>query len=660
MPGQRTDLRTIRDRLQRNTWQTLGRQRELDMLLRCLDEDAPLVVHVHGASGIGKSALLGTFAAQARGRGAHVVTLECAAIEPTPAGFLRSLSEVLSHDVKTAEEAGEALAGGGRGVALLLDQYEVLTLLDVWMRQSFVPALPDSVRIILGSRLAPAAHWITAPDWYGLFRPLQLEPLDDETARALVGRAGVNGEAAQRVVEFAHGHPLALKMASTLASGTELHRGAPLVAVLHHLARLYLGEIENEDVREVLRASCVVRRITHPLIAAVGPDARTSDLMARLADIPFIEVDDGGLVMHDAIREAVAADFEAGDPMGFRAARRSAWHHLRAAAKGAQGGELWRYTADLIYLLRNPVVRDAFFPRETAPLAVEPARPEHGQAIVRIASLHEPPEGSQVLERWWTHVPQVFSVVLHPGGEVAGFYALFDPTKVPEELVLADPLARQWWSHARETRRPHGHTALFLRRWLSGADGERPSLVQASAWLDIKRRYMELRPRLRSVYLGLADPAPYAEVASQLGFRMLPGSGASMGTVSYSTAMLDMGPASVDGWLSWLLDTELGSDSDDILDLGGRALRLEDGAVPLTRLEFELMRYLWLRQGAAVSRQDLLTDVWGLNFDGGSNVVDTVVATLRRKLGKRAGVIGTVRGYGYVCRETRSVGHRSS
>lgn len=650
-------MRMIRDRLQHNSWQTLGRQRELDMLLRCLNEDAPLIVHVHGVAGIGKSALLEAFAGQARGRGVHVVTMECDAIEPTPSGFLRSLSELLSGDLKTAEEAGEALACGGRRVALLLDQYEVLNLLDVWMRRSFAPSLPDSVRIILASRLAPAAHWIMAPDWHGLYRPMQLKPLDDETAQSLVGRAGVIGEAARRVVEFAHGHPLALKMASTLASGAGLHRGAPLDAVLHHLARLYLGEIEDGDVRQVLWASCVVRQITRPLIEAVGPGARAGDLMARLARIPFIEVDGGGLVMHDAIREAVAAEFEATDPIGFRASRRSAWHHLRAAAKGAKGGELWRYTADLIYLLRNPVVRDAFFPRETAPLAVEPARPEHGEAIVRIASLHEPPEGTRILERWWTNASQVFSVVLYPDGEVAGFYALFDPAKVSEQLLLSDPLAARWWSHAREVRRPHGQISLFLRRWLSGADGERPSLVQASAWLDIKRQYMELRPRLRRVYLGLADPAPYAKVATQLGFRMLPENGASIGTVSYSTAMLDMGPASVDGWLSWLLDMELGADGDEILDLGSRALRLEDGLVPLTRLEFELMRYLWLRQGAAVSRQDLLTDVWGLNFDGGSNVVDAVVAALRRKLGKRAEVIGTVRGYGYICRETRRVGH---
>lgn len=51
-----------------------------------------------------------------------------------------------------------------------------------------------------------------------------------------------------------------------------------------------------------------------------------------------------------------------------------------------------------------------------------------------------------------------------------------------------------------------------------------------------------------------------------------------------------------------------------------------------------------------VSRQELLDHVWSLSFDGGSNVVDTVAAGLRRELGPQAELIGTRRGHGYVCR----------
>ena len=48
-----------------------------------------------------------------------------------------------------------------------------------------------------------------------------------------------------------------------------------------------------------------------------------------------------------------------------------------------------------------------------------------------------------------------------------------------------------------------------------------------------------------------------------------------------------------------------------------------------------------------MERAALLRDVWGYDWTGGSNVVEVVVSSLRRKLGDDAGTIETVRGVGY-------------
>ena len=69
------------------------------------------------------------------------------------------------------------------------------------------------------------------------------------------------------------------------------------------------------------------------------------------------------------------------------------------------------------------------------------------------------------------------------------------------------------------------------------------------------------------------------------------------------------------------------------------------GAVPLTRLEFLLLRELAEHVGHSVSKGQLLASVWGYDFDPGSNVVDVCVRRLRSKLG--FGLIKTVRGEGY-------------
>jgi DNA-binding response OmpR family regulator len=48
-----------------------------------------------------------------------------------------------------------------------------------------------------------------------------------------------------------------------------------------------------------------------------------------------------------------------------------------------------------------------------------------------------------------------------------------------------------------------------------------------------------------------------------------------------------------------------------------------------------------------VTRVDLLEEVWGYEYDGGSNVVDSIVRSLRKKLGDYAAAIETVTGVGY-------------
>ena len=69
--------------------------------------------------------------------------------------------------------------------------------------------------------------------------------------------------------------------------------------------------------------------------------------------------------------------------------------------------------------------------------------------------------------------------------------------------------------------------------------------------------------------------------------------------------------------------------------------------MPLTPLEFGVLRHLSGRAGKVITRQEFLRDVWGTGFTGGSNVVDVVMRSLRRKLGDGASCLQTVRGSGY-------------
>ncbi len=81
------------------------------------------------------------------------------------------------------------------------------------------------------------------------------------------------------------------------------------------------------------------------------------------------------------------------------------------------------------------------------------------------------------------------------------------------------------------------------------------------------------------------------------------------------------------------------------LDLRTRRATVDGAEIELSAREFLLAETLVRHRGAVLSREQLLSHVWGLDFDPGSNVVDVYVGYLRRKLGRD--VIETVRGVGY-------------
>ena len=157
---------------------------------------------------------------------------------------------------------------------------------------------------------------------------------------------------------------------------------------------------------------------------------------------------------------------------------------------------------------------------------------------------------------------------------------------------------------------------------------------------------MEMRPHLRRVYLSVRDLDTYGPAACQLGFKTLPELDVSLDGETFHSALLDLGPSSVDGWLAQQLATELGVADDDILDAAAHELVLEGRRVALTPLEYSVIAYLQQNEGKPVSRASLIENVWGYSHVG-SNVVETVVRSLRKKLGERASAIDTVRGVGY-------------
>jgi DNA-binding response OmpR family regulator len=84
-----------------------------------------------------------------------------------------------------------------------------------------------------------------------------------------------------------------------------------------------------------------------------------------------------------------------------------------------------------------------------------------------------------------------------------------------------------------------------------------------------------------------------------------------------------------------------------VIDMEAREVRADGDTVALSRKEYDLLVYLADNYNISLSRDQILESVWGYDYLGSSNTVDTHVGRLRTKLGKCGSYIITLRGYGY-------------
>lgn len=115
------------------------------------------------------------------------------------------------------------------------------------------------------------------------------------------------------------------------------------------------------------------------------------------------------------------------------------------------------------------------------------------------------------------------------------------------------------------------------------------------------------------------------------------------------------GPAEVDARIRLALSREAATDDEPVrvqasgitIDEQSYSAKLHGRALDLTYKEFQLLHFLATHPSRVFTREQLLSEVWGYDYFGGTRTVDVHVRRLRAKLGDHEQVIGTVRNVGY-------------
>lgn len=487
--------------------------------------DAPRVLHVSGAGGIGKSALLRAVARDAVADGHPVAHVD---------GRLIGAA---------VDEVGAALrsATGAPGAVVIVDEADAVAGLHLVLRD-LVAGLPDDVVVVIAGRRAPGREWYEDALEH-VVDHRRLDPLGDDDARELVARHGAPVDDPAALVEWAGGHPLALTLGTRAggpprANGERAELGDRLVA---HLAATELDAVDPA----VLELAAHARALDDRMAAAVLPGRATREAVRRLRASSVTEPVGPRLALHDLVRRAILAR-PAPDGVDRSELVVRLADHLAARAADDPG-----LVVDLAELVGDGALRAVMLGSSRTHVA-DRARADDGPAARRLWA-SDGDAWADRLARWCAEASAHVTAVRRLDGGLAGIGVAGPLDAVPTwgaDLVELGPVR----DHA--CARGVADDALFLHDMhLVGEEGSaafeeaRKVIIGAVAIRHgVTRRHM---------YFTSDAPMP-ADCEEAFGYREVTELRRDDGTRTLRTWTTDMGPDGVVGQLRTIVRAEQG------------------------------------------------------------------------------------------------------
>ncbi len=516
-----------------------------------------VVLSVYGPGGVGKTTLRRQLESICRECGIRNTSLDGRYLQPNPDSFLAALCLALG--AENADEAFLALASAGKGV-LFIDTYEAIEQLDGWLRETFIPGLPENVLIVILGRKRPASGW-RSDVWQNLCRAVPLRNLSDADSRRFLDAQTVPSEIQDQILGMTHGYPLALSLvAENFAQTGNIGLGPdPSIDLVTVLLDRFVEGVEEPLQRDLLELCALVRMTTESLIADVVDAKRAGELFDWLKSLSFIEVTPFGLMPHDLAREAIATELRWRNPDRYSEVHHRARGFYSDHLDRANGPAQQLILFDYIYLHRdNPVMAPFFLWNSQTSAFSDSARPSDLPEILRIVNRHEGAISAEWAKFWFHRQPEAFFVVrdsLRPTC-LRGLIVTLNMASAGAD-VWEDPATSIAMRHLNETAPlRQGERATHFRFWMADEGYQAVSPVQSLLFVSVVQHYITA-PALAATFLPCADPEFWAPMFQYANHPMLPAVSFEVDGRRYGVYTNDWRVLQRKPWLTMLSEREV-------------------------------------------------------------------------------------------------------
>ncbi|WP_158299337.1 LuxR C-terminal-related transcriptional regulator [Paenibacillus antri] len=387
MSMEENSSRLLADAVERTKRRSLvGREREIQAFLDVLSSQDPeeRILNVYGTGGVGKSYLLDEFRSLTEHAKVSFLYVDGLAFPRNPSGFYSYLVRLLARPDREITEIGSAqeqcssllrqAAAPGK-LILAIDTFEACGELEGWLREEFLPSLPDGTRIVIAGRLPLQGEWLSSPTWGRTIYRLPLRDLQYYAVKTYLERAGIQGDESLRLIwAKTKGHPLTLSLlASTmLARSADARPISNEPDIFPYVVSTWLKEVPDPDIRELVEAAAVLRHFNQELLSFVLEKDVATDRFLQLVGYSFFRRTDRGWIMHDLLRDAVARELRHRAPDNYEKLwKRCVLHYyLRIRRASAKASIAWE-TLEWVYYIGDRLIRTLFY-QHAAVFTLEP------------------------------------------------------------------------------------------------------------------------------------------------------------------------------------------------------------------------------------------------------------------------------------------------
>ena len=451
-----------------------------------------VTLFLHGPGGVGKTTLLRRLADDATAAGRTVLRVDGRLVSSSTSAF--------------SSAAGSAL--NIPNLVLMIDNFEQCQALESWLREDFLPQLPEDVLVVIAGRNPPSPSWRTDPSWAGALRVETLRDLAPADAAALLLARGVAPELHESLLGFAGGHPLALTLAAEVASraGARLTVHAPSRDVIEAMLAQLVGTVPSPEHRLALQVCAHAYSTTEDLLRMVLPGGDAPALFSWLRGLPFIESGTDGIFPHDVVRDALEMDLHWRDPVSYEEIHRRVRNYVLGELIGRKMTGIDALWTARSLRQQNIAVPKVLLSRLDGMIEERPLRPADHADVIALADSAEGAQSEEIAKLWLARQPGAFTVYRHrQNGELISFAMRVVLDRPSADEIAADPLVAGAWEHSSSMPPRDGEHIAVARRV------ERPDAhLMPSAPVEDPDRLTASRPysgdrRLAWSYLAVED-----------------------------------------------------------------------------------------------------------------------------------------------------------